>query len=46
MEFINEESNRILEYQCNKYPQSDTQGVNKNLAEIVKTIKIDNWADD
>lgn len=46
MKYINEEGNRILTHLCNKYPQSDTIGVNKQVAELASHIKIDNWMDD
>jgi hypothetical protein len=35
-----------LDHLCNKYPQSDVQGVNKKVEEFAKSLKIDNWMDD
>jgi hypothetical protein len=32
MKFINEESGKILSYLCSKYPQTNVQGVNKQVA--------------
>lgn len=46
MKFINEESKKILNFLCNKYPQTNTLGVNKRVAEIVNEMNIDNWAND
>lgn len=46
MKYINEEASRILDYLCHKYPQTDIQGVNKQVAELAKSLKIDNWMDD
>lgn len=46
MKFINDESKKILNFLCNKYPQTNTLGVNKRVAEIVNDMNIDNWAND
>ncbi len=46
MKFLNQESIKILAYLCNKYPQTNIQGANKKVGEIVEKMDIDNWAND
>lgn len=42
MKFINEQSKKILDYLCNKYPQTNIQGANKQVADLVNSMNIDN----
>ena len=43
MHLINEESGKILDHLCNKYPQTDTVDVNKKIQTMISKMNINNW---